>query len=88
MAGKDVVFIHLSVEKNQLRWLDQIAFRKIEGVNVHIPDGMESEVLKQYNVRAIPEYFIIDPYGNFATKPQKSNITALQDHLDKMMRQN
>ncbi|MEM7103516.1 MAG: TlpA disulfide reductase family protein [Bacteroidota bacterium] len=85
MAGKDVVFIHLSVEKNALRWKDQVSFRNIEGINVHVPDGMESEVLKDYNVQAIPEYFIIDPSGNFATKPRKSDVFALQDHLDKMM---
>lgn len=85
MKDENVVFIHLSVEKNPLRWKDQIAFRKIEGVNVHIPEGMESDVLKNYNVKAIPEYFIIDPYGNFATKPSKTDVMALQDHLSKMI---
>ena len=83
---EEVVFIHLSVEKDANRWIDQVSFRNIQGVNIHVPEGLDSEVLKSYNVKAIPEYFIIDKYGNFAQKPVKSDALTLQSHIEDLLR--
>lgn len=83
----DVVFVHLSLERSEERWRDQLSFRNIEGVNVFIPEGMESQLIKEYNVKAIPEYFIIDPYGNFAIKPNKVDAITLTAHLENMLSQ-
>lgn len=80
-----IVFVHLSLERSESRWRDQVNFRNISGVHGFLAEGLESPVIVNYNIGAIPEYFIIDPNGNFAEKATKNDRFNVQNHLKELM---
>ncbi len=86
LGSNDIVFIHLSLDRSPEKWKDQVNFRNLEGIHLFVEGGLDSEVIKAYNVRAIPEYFIIDRNGNFAPKPKHTDSIQLQKHLEDLLR--
>ncbi|NBC82822.1 MAG: redoxin domain-containing protein [Bacteroidetes bacterium] len=48
--------------------------------------GNDSDVLKQYDVRAFPTYFLIGPDGKLVTSPAPSPREGFEGHLFKVMR--
>jgi len=81
----DVVFIHISLEKTTERWRESVRFRNMNGIHLYAEGGIDSDIAKKFNVKAMPEYFIIDKNGNFAQKPAKANISTLQNCLVKLL---
>jgi len=46
-------------------------------------DGaLESSVSTSYEVKALPQYFIIDKRGNFAEKPTSKDLNDLKKTLE------
>jgi peroxiredoxin len=63
--GKPVSFVYVSLDEEET-WRKAIADYKVEGINTHVDNGRESEVVKKYGVEGIPAYFLIDKNGLFA----------------------
>ncbi len=84
LSRNDVVFIHVSLEKSEARWKDSVKFRNLAGVHLYAEGGMESEIVSTYNVKTIPEYFIIDRNGAFVKKPGKTDVMTLTAFLEKL----
>lgn len=80
----DVVFIHISLEKSAERWKQSVAFRNMSGIHLYAEGGMDSDIVKAYNVKTIPEYFIIDKNGSFVKKPGQTDATTLMAVLEGM----
>jgi len=85
LPSSDVVFIHISLEKTPEQWRESVRFRNLSGVHLFAEGGIDSEIAKAFNVTMMPAYFIIDRYGNFAPKPEKTNAFTLQDYLVELM---
>ncbi|MEO1438410.1 MAG: TlpA disulfide reductase family protein, partial [Bacteroidota bacterium] len=85
LDAEKIVFVHLSLERSESRWRDQVAFRNLTGLHAYVSGGLESPIIQDYNVGAIPEYFIIDPNGNFAEKSAKNDRLNVQLHLQNLM---
>lgn len=81
----DVVFIHISLEKTAKKWRESVSFRNMSGIHLFAEGGIDSEIAKAFNVKAMPEYFIIDKNGNFAKKPAKVSVLTLQNSLAKLL---
>jgi len=81
----DVVFIHVSLEKTAERWRESVRFRNMSGIHLFAEGGIDSDIAKKFNVKAMPEYFIIDKNGNFAEKPARASISTLQNCLVKLL---
>jgi thiol-disulfide isomerase/thioredoxin len=69
LNDQDVVFLYVSVDKNDEAWRNMVAKKALPGVHLRIPDGIDSEIAKQYNIGGVPLYFMIDQEGKFASKP-------------------
>ncbi len=80
----DVVFIHISLERTRELWQEAVFSRNIAGTNLFADAGMESAIIQTYNVKAIPEYFIIDKNGNFVRKPKQFNAVTIKETLEKL----
>ncbi len=78
----DIVFIHISLERTQELWQEAVINRNINGINLYADAGMDSAIIKTYNVKAIPEYFIIDKNGNFVRKPKQFNSMTIKQTLE------
>jgi len=82
----NLVFINVSLERSYEKFQDQVQSRGISDmINVFAEQGMESAIIKQYDVKAVPEFFIINKNGSFAQKPKKTDPFTLKDYLKKML---
>ena len=79
----DVEFIHISFDKSEAAWKNAIKANGFSGTHVIVPEGVDSGIAKEYEIKSIPQYFIIDKNGNFATKPTVPSVKELQKVLEK-----
>lgn len=84
--NKDVVFLYISIDDNELKWKDAIKEDKIQGVHALSVGGVNSSVAKAFGVSGIPRYIIIGKDGkifdNDATRPsQLETVNTLNKAL-------
>lgn len=82
LKTKDVKFIHISFDKNEESWKRAIKSNGFNGTHVIVPEGVESTIAKEYEIRSIPQYFIIDKNGNFTAKPTLNTVKDLKKTLE------
>jgi len=58
----DLVFLYVSVDEDQEAWRRTVEQHQIQGVHLNI-NGMSNETAKQYNIKGVPSFFIIDREG-------------------------
>ncbi len=86
LEEKGIVFLNVSFDRKEEVWKSTIEKNNIGGVHVYLPEGTESEMAKKYNVRAIPQFYIIDKNGNFSEGPEKSSdILDLKQKLENLV---
>ncbi len=81
LKSKDIEFIHISFDKSEAAWKNAISKNGFQGTHVIVPEGVESSIAKEYEIKSIPQYFIIDKQGNFAEKPVLNTIKDLKKTL-------
>lgn len=69
LSDSTVVFLYVSVDKDENAWRQAIAKKQLPGIQLLAPDGLHADIAQQYNIGGVPLYFLIDPNGNFAAKP-------------------
>ncbi len=81
LKEKGVVFVHISLDRNENTWKEILAKRDFKGVHLLALNDIDSPVATAYNVNALPQYFIITKQGNFAAKPRSATLPELEKHL-------
>lgn len=61
--NKNVVFIYVSLDKEE-EWREAVFNNNVEGINLRVDEN--SSFARNYGVRAVPTYFLIDKNGYFA----------------------
>lgn len=79
---KNIVFIHISFDNNHEEWTKKIVEYGYTGIHLNAPESTKSEVAELYDIKALPEYFIITPQGTFAQKPKRFDIVEIQEKLE------
>lgn len=82
--SENIVFIHISFDGNYDEWTAKINEKGFTGIHLQAPESTKSEVAKLYNIKALPEYFIITPQGTYAQKPIRFDIDEIQDILKQL----
>lgn len=85
LAGQEVVFIHISFDNDKAEWKKQIVANQFTGVHLLAPESTKSSVAKSYNIKALPEYFIIDGRGRFSSRPRRFDIVEIQKFLERLI---
>lgn len=85
MEAQGVVFINVSFDQTNEAWMKTVNEKNYGGVHVIVPGNVESEIAQQYQVRAIPQYFIIDKKGRFAERPIVYSLETVKDVLQKQL---
>ncbi len=85
-AGKPIKFVAISVDDDKEAWIKMVNEQGLKGIQVHADRAWSSDVVKKYQVRAIPTFVLIDGNGNIieynAPKPSNPDINLLIDkHL-------
>ncbi|WP_192822623.1 peroxiredoxin [Rufibacter sp. LB8] len=66
LAAKDVVFIQVSVGEELSAWKQKATERPLPALQLHVPD-QSAKVIKDYDVKNFPSYFLISPDGTFVS---------------------
>jgi thiol-disulfide isomerase/thioredoxin len=78
-----IAFVHISLDANPQIWLDFIRENKLLGI--HLYSSPKSQTLLDYEVLAVPRYFIISPDGNFEFAPATLDVSVIGEHLSKLL---
>jgi thiol-disulfide isomerase/thioredoxin len=66
--GDKIVFISISTDQDTLQWKKFLTKNpKYDWVLLH--DGLDKQMKENYEIKTLPAYFLINPYGNFAQSP-------------------
>ncbi len=63
---KPVRFVYVSLDPEETIWKEAIKDFDIDGINTHVDQRFESDIVKKYGFYGIPAYFMVDKNGNFA----------------------
>ncbi len=84
----DVVFIHVSLDKNVSAWQNTLTMTNYPGLHLNSPDGPVGALAKSYGISALPEYYLISKGGQFAEKPASHDIEELKAVLTDLSKKN
>lgn len=87
--GKNIEFVSISVDTESAfqTWRDMIAEKRMGGVQLFADDSFDSDFIKSYEIRGIPQFILLDPQGNIissqAPRPsEKETLEALLNSLE------
>ena len=85
---KNIEFVSISidVEKNYNKWKNMITARDLRGVQLLADKGWQSSFVKDYGIKGIPRFILLDPEGKIinanAPRPSNPNLTTLLESLE------
>ncbi|MBP7510433.1 MAG: TlpA family protein disulfide reductase [Bacteroidia bacterium] len=68
-AGKDVVFLNISIDEDEYKWKESAKNKGISGIHLIANSKNSPEVLEAYKVSSIPSYFLVGKDGKFIASP-------------------
>jgi peroxiredoxin len=79
--NKDVVFLYVSIDKEEQKWKNYVKSNHISGVHLISREGTEEGILERYDVPYIPRFVLIDKEGNIVQYEAKapSDVSLVQD---------
>lgn len=86
-AGKDVVFLYISIDDDEAKWKMAIEKHEIKGIHVRQPGGWAAPAAQKYGVQSIPSYFLIDKKGKYALEnvPRPKETEKLIAEIEKLL---
>ena len=82
LESQNVVFLNVSLDRDKSSWINSVQTNGFHGVHVMAEGSLESQVSASYEVKALPQYFLIDKNGSFAEKPLSKGIENLKRTLE------
>ncbi len=79
-----VVFMNVSLDRDKDAWKRAIDDWNFKGVHLLAEGNIDSEVALAYEVKLLPEYFIINKNGTFAEKPKKFTAKEVTEVLNNL----
>lgn len=85
-AGKDVVFVYVSIDEDNEAWLKAKEKYELTGLHTRI-DGWKGKLAADYGVKSVPSYFLVDRNGKFAVEnaPRPSNSEKLIEAIEALL---
>ncbi len=63
----DIEFIGVSVDKDESKWLESFLFQKYPGTQMLVKGDWNSPMIKDFNLRTVPQFILINPKGEIIT---------------------
>ena len=61
IQSKDVVFIGISLDKDQQKWMNVVKEKGLDGIQLYASD--KSQFAKDYNITGVPRFIVFDKKG-------------------------
>jgi thiol-disulfide isomerase/thioredoxin len=68
-AGKEVVFLNISIDEDENKWRESAKAKGISGIHLLANSQNNPEVLEAYRIVSIPSYFLIGKDGKILAAP-------------------
>jgi thiol-disulfide isomerase/thioredoxin len=82
LAGKDVVFLYVSMDQDEASWKKGVQRHQMPGYHFYPTEAQREAMYYKYKVESIPRYMLVDKKGNIvnpmATRPSQSDVTEGQ----------
>jgi len=85
MEAKGMIFLNISFDRTEESWNGAIEKKGYGGVHVFMSEGVQSSMSEEYNVRALPQFFLVDKYGNFAKTPAKGDLAEMRQIMEDLL---
>jgi thiol-disulfide isomerase/thioredoxin len=85
---KNIAFVSTSVDvaKDHDKWVSMVNDKNLGGIQLFADNDMSSEFIKNYGIKGIPRFILIDPEGNIvsadAPRPSNPRLVELLNSLD------
>ncbi len=86
LEQQGIVFLHVSLDRDKQTWVETIRRNNMKGIQVLANGDIESEVARDYEIKILPQYYIIDKHGNFAAKPREHDLLEIESVLLRLNR--
>lgn len=81
MAGKDIVFLNVNMDKDEKAWRNMVTKKNLLGVHVY-GKTPGADLMKLYNLQETPSYFLIAEDGTFlSTKPKRPSSHGATEEI-------
>lgn len=80
LKGKDIVFLHISLDAKATTWQRTLQAKQFRGV--HLLNDPESSLTRDYEVLSVPKFFLINKKGAFAYTPKSFDQAELKEALE------
>ncbi len=76
LHAEDIAFVSISVDEDKAAWETMVAEKELGGYQLFAPSAWESSIVKDYAIRGIPRFIIIDKDGKLvaANASRPSNV--------------
>lgn len=81
---KDVVFLHISLDRSKNKWEQTIEEKQLKGNHLFF-DPTHSQITTDYEILSVPKFFLITKEGNFAYTPTSFDSKELELTLLKLL---
>ena len=85
--GKNIEFVSVSIDrpKDHEKWVSMVIEKELGGVQLYADNNWESKFVKDYYIKGIPRFILIDPDGNVispnAPRPSDPKLRTLLEEL-------
>ncbi|VAW24000.1 hypothetical protein MNBD_BACTEROID04-1687, partial [hydrothermal vent metagenome] len=85
--GKKIEFVSISVDKSadHDKWQKMVKEKELKGIQLFSDKDWDSDFVKEYLIKGIPRFILIDPNGNIvnsnAPRPSDSKLIDLFNEL-------
>jgi len=86
MEKKGIIFLNVSLDRNEKEWQQAVERLQFGGVHAMADGDIDSEIAQKYEVRILPQYYIINKNGSFAERPIQSDQLSIRTRLSELAR--
>ncbi len=90
LEKKGVKFVNISLDKSKEAWASSLNRYNFNSSGIHLfaNSEIESGIAAEYGVKILPQYYLVNKDGAFATKPKEKDVLAISQALDQLNNQN
>ncbi len=84
---KNIEFVSVSIDrpKDHAKWISMVTEKELGGIQLYADNNWESKFVKDYYIKGIPRFILIDPDGNIispnAPRPSDPKLRTLLEEL-------
>lgn len=82
---KDVVFIYISIDQNEIVWRKIISEKQMMGIQLISVGGFSSEIAQIYKLKGVPTYILINKAGIIIDSDAKRPSAGAKQDIKKLL---